>query len=211
MLFLHRCRARSLRRAGYAAVPLLLCAAYSTAKYPATVDADAATRMGDALRALNQRALDRARAELHLAPGDPRRSIRLAQTELGRACLLAATAYEQRHPSDIARQMLPNQEYVDWRRRYLSTDPEHALTDAVKVARCALTRNPPARDREALLSLQAHALCFLGRHREEIAALRQAARLDPDPAFFTGRLVQAYGEVRHFRQAAALLDASGQP
>jgi hypothetical protein len=132
----------------------------------------------------------------------------LAPLYLARATLLATVAYEQQHP-DPGQQARPGEgdsdEYSVWCRRYLATDPEHAVTAALHVARLALQQAPARSKQSELRVIEATALCYLGRHQEEVAALRQAKRFATNPSAVVAHLIRAYGEAGQLPQEQAAL------
>jgi hypothetical protein len=194
-------RAPGRRKAGYIAVALLLPLAYGVA----VIYGRAGSRARDGSRDLLwQPAVDRLTTELRQVPAIASQAVRLAHLHFIRVNLLATAAYERQYRGTSYWQLDQGQ-YAAWRRHYLQTDPEHAVSGALSAARLALQQDPPARERLDLLLMMATTLCSLGRHREEVAVLRQAARVARDPADVAGRLAQAYAESGQFRKAQAIL------
>jgi hypothetical protein len=193
--------ARPPHKAGYVAVALLLL------PFSAAVIQRAGTVVRDQCGdVLYQRTLGRITAQINQVPPDPRRSVRLAPLYLARARLLATIAYERQHRIALRGPVEPGgdvREYADWCSRYLAADPAHAVTDTLRVTRLALRQSASRSKRHDLLVILATTLCYLGHHHEELAALRQAKPLAPDPSNFDGRLIHAYAEVGQLRQAQA--------
>jgi hypothetical protein len=157
------------------------------------------TAAQDDSSALYQRAMDHITIQLDRARRDPRQSVQLAHLYLARARLMAASAYEVQHHSDPDGQTEPNdeaalREYTLWCRRYLAADPGHGVSDTVRTARLALRRGLPPWNRRCLLITEATALCYLGRHQEEVAALRQVPAPVRNSEDFRRRLSHARAE-----------------
>jgi hypothetical protein len=204
-------RVHPRRAAACAAVAMLFPLACAAVLRPWGRTAAAPEGMNEEVCQLNQRALERARDELRRDPNNHRLSVRLIQTHLARVYLGATAAYERQHQPRPDGEMPPNEEYLAWRRNYLRADPEHAARDALCAVRSALRRHPPDRERGQLLSVLASVLCCLGRHREEVAALRQLADVLPDPTSLAGRLARAYAEAGQFHRAEAIRRADDRP
>jgi hypothetical protein len=188
-----------LRRFGYGVLGLLLLACVARAAW----DWRRATVGGQRVRTAYERALDRVTAQVNRAPLDPRLSVRMAHFYLARVNLLASTAHERQHGSTGPGAVESNQEYDAWCRRYLASDPEHAVSDALRMARLGLRQNSPARERWNLLSIEAMMLGYLGRHGEEAVVLRQLASISPDPRALSGRIARAYKEAGQYGLAEA--------
>jgi hypothetical protein len=156
-----------------------------------------------------QEALDRVQADLDHGPADLPHFVRRARLHFTRLGVLTLKAHEQ-HLSSSARGCAEtHEEYVAWRRCYLTTDPAHAVSDTLRAASQALRQRPQTSDRLDLLLILATVRCYLGQHREEAAALREAVPLAADPRIHIYRLARAYSEARRFRQAEAVLTAWG--
>jgi hypothetical protein len=155
--------------------------------------------------ACSERRLVKLQARLADRPTDGPSHLRVAALEQLRANLLAATTYESQEPD------LGTSHYVQWRQRFLQSDPRGSVSRVAQAAEAALQAGEkdrsgqrlPASSRRQALLLLAWANATLGDDRSEAEALAEAVQYEPEEVPLWRRLAEAYGRARQFKRAEA--------